>query len=228
MAQQVEFAAPQGLTLTAKLYSFGSATVVATASSVVEAPSNVYTATFSGVTAGTYRIVAFENSTEGIAAYTCDIVASGTVQGYDFHPDITNTATTNTDSILSLLQTNPATRLANLSSKTAYNGDSFGASTDNGAMTFTTTLDCTGADSVALVIYDKDAPGTIYKQVVCTATSATLITANAFDVDFGSSLTFGDCPRSAECGFAVVATTSLKDSTAASGSWFVVDRADPV
>ena len=228
MAQTVEFAAPEGLTLDAKLYAYGSATVLYTASSVVEAPSNVYTATFSGVTAGTYRIVAFENTTEGIASYSVDITASGVFQAYDYSPASTGTTETNTTNILSLLQANPATSIANLTSKTTYSGDSFGASVTNGAMTFTTTLDTTGADSVTLVVYDKDTPSTIYKQVDCTATSSTLITADAFTVDFGSSLTFGDCPRSAECGFAVVAVDSGLDSVAAAGSWFVIDRADPV
>lgn len=86
MAQTIEAAVPAGIvTPTAKLYAFGSATALYTASGVVEDPSNVATATFSGVTPATYRLVIFEAGT-GVAEYKVDVTASGVFQAYDYHP----------------------------------------------------------------------------------------------------------------------------------------------
>lgn len=129
------------------------------------------------------------------------------------------------ETLIALLQQNPATNSPNRETKTAFNGDTFNGS----AMpqtTFAVTIDATGANSVALVIFDKDV-NTIYKQVSCTATSTVLITADAYDIDFGSSLTFAGCPEFVECQYAVVATTSGKDATIASGSYFIYNRMDP-
>lgn len=58
--QQIEFEAPSGMTLTAKLYTSGSDTVAYTASAVTEQTNRkgVYRATFSNVAANTYQLVA--------------------------------------------------------------------------------------------------------------------------------------------------------------------------
>lgn len=58
--QQIEFEAPSGMTLTAKLYTSGSDTVAYTASAVTEQTNRkgVYQATFSNVAANTYQLIA--------------------------------------------------------------------------------------------------------------------------------------------------------------------------
>jgi hypothetical protein len=58
--QTIEFAAPSGQTITAKLFAAGSDTVAATASSVTERSNatGVYTATVTSTLAGVYRLVA--------------------------------------------------------------------------------------------------------------------------------------------------------------------------
>lgn len=63
--QQIEFEAPSGMTLTAKLYAIGSDTVAYTASSCVEQTNRkgYYIATFANLTAGTYQLVATVGST---------------------------------------------------------------------------------------------------------------------------------------------------------------------
>ena len=68
--QYVEFEAPSGLALTAKLYIAGSDTAAYTASSVTEATNRkgIYVATFTSVAADTYQLVATSGST-GIASW---------------------------------------------------------------------------------------------------------------------------------------------------------------
>lgn len=63
--QIIEFEAPSGLTLTARLFIEGSDTVQYTASSVVESSNRygVYQATFSSVSSGNYQLVASVGST---------------------------------------------------------------------------------------------------------------------------------------------------------------------
>ena len=68
--QQIEFFAPSGLTLTVALYAAGSDIVAYTASAVVEQVNRkgVYRATFSGVAAGTYQLLALSGSI-AVASY---------------------------------------------------------------------------------------------------------------------------------------------------------------
>ena len=68
--QTVEFQAPSGLTLTAKLFTAGSDTVAYTASAVTEGTNRkgVYAATFSSVASGTYQLIALEG-TDAIAIW---------------------------------------------------------------------------------------------------------------------------------------------------------------
>jgi hypothetical protein len=63
--QQIEFSAATGLTLTATLHAAGSDAIAYTASAVVEQTNRkgVYRATFAGIAAGTYQLVAFSGST---------------------------------------------------------------------------------------------------------------------------------------------------------------------
>lgn len=62
--QQIEFSAASGLTLTATLHAAGSDAIAYTASAVVEQTNRkgVYRATFSGIAAGTYQLIAFYGS----------------------------------------------------------------------------------------------------------------------------------------------------------------------
>ena len=62
--QSVEFSAASGQTVTARLFSAGSDTVVQTASAVTEATNRdgVYTATFTDAAAGLYRLIATNSS----------------------------------------------------------------------------------------------------------------------------------------------------------------------
>ena len=63
--QTVEFEAPTGLTLTAKLFTEGSDSVAYTASGVTEQTNRkgIYRATFSSVSADEYQLIAFDAST---------------------------------------------------------------------------------------------------------------------------------------------------------------------
>lgn len=63
--QQIEFEAPSGMTLTAKLYASGSDTVAYTASAVTEQTNRkgVYRATFASVASGFYQLVALSGTT---------------------------------------------------------------------------------------------------------------------------------------------------------------------
>ena len=68
--QTVEFQAPTGLTLTAKLFTAGDDTVAYTASAVTEATNRkgVYAATFSSVAANTYQLIAVDG-TDAVAIW---------------------------------------------------------------------------------------------------------------------------------------------------------------
>lgn len=83
--QTVEFAAPSGLTLTAKVTALLSDTVVATASSVTEATNRkgTYAAAFTDLAAGTYNLTAFKDSV-GVARWiTTTLAAEGTYPSYE-------------------------------------------------------------------------------------------------------------------------------------------------
>jgi hypothetical protein len=68
--QTVEFQAPSGLTLTAKLFTAGSDTVAYTASAVTEGTNRkgVYAATFSSVDSNTYQLIAMDG-TDAVAIW---------------------------------------------------------------------------------------------------------------------------------------------------------------
>ena len=132
--------------------------------------------------------------------------------------------------LLAVLQQSPTTVAATIANKTVYVDDTFGGTSMNAAMTFATTLDATSAGAIELLIYSKDVTPTVYKQdVSVTATSATLLTAAALDIDFGSSLSFvaNECPSVVECLYAVVSTTTTKQAVHAAGSFYVINRAEP-
>ena len=84
--QTVEFVAEQGLTLTAKLFSSGSDTVVATADSVTAATNRkiVYRAVFTDVAAGLYQIVAFDGTTAAASWWVAMPAATGTYLAHEY------------------------------------------------------------------------------------------------------------------------------------------------
>ena len=84
--QSVEFSAPSGQTVTARLFSAGSDTVVQTASAVTEATNRdgVYTATFTDAAAGAYRLIATNSSGTLLAQWWVDLtLATATFQAYE-------------------------------------------------------------------------------------------------------------------------------------------------
>jgi hypothetical protein len=97
--QYIEFEAPTGLTLTAKLFTAGSDTVAYTASAVVEQTNRkgIYRATFSSVTAGTYQLLALDGTSPvcvwwGYAADTASTYQFGSLVGYVLSTVVTDIA----------------------------------------------------------------------------------------------------------------------------------------
>lgn len=68
--QTVEFRAPTGLTITAKLFSFGSDTQVASVSAT-EATNRkgTYSAAFTSIAAGEYQLIAFDATPTPVASW---------------------------------------------------------------------------------------------------------------------------------------------------------------
>jgi hypothetical protein len=84
--QSVEFSAPSGQTVTARLFSAGSDTVVQTASAVTEATNRdgVYTATFTDAAAGSYRLIATNSGGTLLAQWWVDLtLTTATFQAYE-------------------------------------------------------------------------------------------------------------------------------------------------
>lgn len=84
--QSVEFSAPSGQTVTARLFEAGSDTVVQTASAVTEATNRdgVYTATFTDAAAGTYRLIATNSGGTLLAQWWVDLtLTTATFQSYE-------------------------------------------------------------------------------------------------------------------------------------------------
>jgi hypothetical protein len=84
--QSVEFSAPSGQTITARLFSAGSDTVAQTASAVTEATNRngVYTATFTNAAAGAYRLIATNSGGTLLAQWWVDLtLTTETFQSYE-------------------------------------------------------------------------------------------------------------------------------------------------
>ena len=93
--QSVEFGAPAGQTVTAKLFAAGSDTVVQTASAVTAATNRtgVYTATFTDVAAGVYRLIATNAGGTLLAQWWVKVaLATGTYISYEMPADLFPTA----------------------------------------------------------------------------------------------------------------------------------------
>ena len=84
--QSIEFSAASGQTVTARLFSPGSDTVVQTASAVTEATNRdgVYTATFTDAAAGAYRLIATNSGGTLLAQWWVDLtLTTATFQSYE-------------------------------------------------------------------------------------------------------------------------------------------------
>ena len=84
--QTVEFSAPSGQTITARLFTAGSDTVVQTASAVTEATNRdgVYSATFTDAAAGVYRLIATNAGGTLLAQWWVDLtLTTATFQSYE-------------------------------------------------------------------------------------------------------------------------------------------------
>jgi len=84
--QTVEFSAPSGQTITARLFAAGSDTVVQTATAVTEATNRdgVYSATFTDAAAGVYRLIATNAGGTLLAQWWVDLtLTTATFQAYE-------------------------------------------------------------------------------------------------------------------------------------------------
>jgi hypothetical protein len=84
--QSVEFTAPPNQTLTVRLFSAGSDTIVATAGTVTAATNRagLYTAAFTNVPAGRYRLIATNAAGTPLATWWTDLtLTTATFQAYE-------------------------------------------------------------------------------------------------------------------------------------------------
>lgn len=87
--QTVEFTASAGLTLTAKLFSAGSDTEVASASAT-EATNRkgTYTVPYTDVPVGTYKLIGLSGSTPVVTYWVELVVVTATYVAYDSPPNV--------------------------------------------------------------------------------------------------------------------------------------------
>jgi hypothetical protein len=120
--QSVEFSAPSGQTVTAKLFSPGSDTVVQTASAVTEATNRdgVYTATFTDAAAGAYRLIATNSGGTLLAQWWVDLtLTTATFQSYEMPVSVVQSGLSTLDATgvrtaVGLASANLDTQLADL------------------------------------------------------------------------------------------------------------------
>lgn len=111
MSQVIEFESSTGSTLASKLFASGSDIVVATASAVTEATNRkgVFTATFSGVTIGTYRILSTESASPDSAWWVDITAADGVFVAYELSKPASQPIIPNGIVQRSVSDTNPLT-----------------------------------------------------------------------------------------------------------------------
>jgi hypothetical protein len=120
--QSVEFSAPSGQTVTARLFTAGSDTVVQTASAVTEATNRdgVYTATFTDAAAGLYRLIATNSGGTLLAQWWVDLtLATATFQAYEMPVSVVQSGLSTLDAAgvrtaVGLASANLDTQLADL------------------------------------------------------------------------------------------------------------------
>ena len=98
--QSVEFSAPPNQTLTVRLFSAGSDTIVQTASSVTAATNRagIYTAAFTDVAAGVYRLIATNAAGTPLAMWWTDLtLTTATFPAYEMPMSLVQTTVTNSD-----------------------------------------------------------------------------------------------------------------------------------
>ncbi|MGA1562816.1 MAG: hypothetical protein ACO376_07505, partial [Gammaproteobacteria bacterium] len=120
--QSVEFSAASGQTVTARLFSAGSDTVVQTASAVTEATNRdgVYTATFTDAAAGAYRLIATNSGGTLLAQWWVDLtLTTATFQAYEMPVSVVQSGLSTLDAAnvrtaVGLASANLDTQLADL------------------------------------------------------------------------------------------------------------------
>lgn len=98
--QSVEFTAPPNQTLTVRLFAAGSDTIVATAGTVTAATNRagLYTADFTDVPAGRYRLIATNAAGTPLATWWTDLtLTTATFQTYEMPMSLVQTVTVNND-----------------------------------------------------------------------------------------------------------------------------------
>jgi len=126
--QTIEFSAPSGQTITAKLFSPGSDTVVQTASAVTEATNRdgVYSATFTDAAAGLYKIIATNAGGILLAQWWVDLtLTTATFQSYEMPVSVIQSGLSTLDaagvrSAVGLASADLDTQLADLPTVTEF------------------------------------------------------------------------------------------------------------
>lgn len=177
--QQIEFEAPSGLTLTAKLFTEGSDTVAYTASAVSEETNRkgIYAATFSSVASGYYQLIAFDG-TEPVAIWWSKL--ANLEQTYTAGQLTDAVASDDIATIISLLTSGNVHRqvmVATDDSIVLYNGRTYGGSS-HAAITFTVSKDYQSATSLELVLWNLGEPSDELQRLSATAASETSITVS--------------------------------------------------
>ena len=98
--QSIEFSAPPNQTLTVRLFAVGSDTIVATAGTVTAATNRagIYTAAFTDVAAGVYKLIATNATGTPLANWWADLtLTTATFQTYEMPISLVQTVTTNND-----------------------------------------------------------------------------------------------------------------------------------
>ena len=126
--QTVEFSAPPGQTVTARLFAAGSDTVVQTASAVTAATNRagVYSATFTDAAANTYRLIATNADGTLLAQWWVDLtLTTATFQSYEMPVSVIQSGLSTLDaagvrSAVGLASADLDTQLADLPTVTEF------------------------------------------------------------------------------------------------------------
>lgn len=183
--QTVEFSAASGQTVTARLFSAGSDTVVQTASAVTEATNRdgVYTATFTDAAAGLYRLIATNSGGTLLAQWWVDLtLTTATFQSYEMPVSVVQSGLSTLDgagvrTAVGLASANLDTQLADLptvaefEARTILAGAYFNPASDTVA-NVTTVGSVTGSVTVGT---NNDKTG--YSLVTTPPTAATIADA---------------------------------------------------
>lgn len=165
--QTVEFSAASGQTVTARLFSAGSDTVVQTASAVTEATNRdgVYTATFTDAAAGLYRLIATNSSGTLLAQWWVDLtLTTATFQSYEMPVSVVQSGLSTLDgagvrTAVGLASANLDTQLADLPTVAEFEARTLLAAAYFDAATDEVTATAATAAAIADAVWDEATAG---------------------------------------------------------------------